>query len=110
MAREIPERLLIDRISVQRPVQSFVPGTKKPIFDYQTVATGVKARFNPVSTKLDRNVLGQVPRKAYRLFLNEPVVNENDEVVWEATGQKFTVTQVRALFGHHYEAEVFQSD
>lgn len=100
----------MDRITIRKPIQSFVPGTKKPVFEYQTVATGVKARFNPASTKLDRNVLGQVPRKAYRLFLNEPVLNENDEVVWEATGRKFTVTQVRALFGHHFEAEAIERD
>ena len=109
MARHIPERLLIDRITIKRPVQSFVPGTKKPVFEHQTIATNVKARFNPFSTKLDRNVLGQVPRKAYRLFLNEALVSENDEIVWEGKGQTFLVTQVRVIFDHHLEAEVIEA-
>lgn len=110
MERKLPDRLLVDRITVRRPVQSFVSGTKKPVFRYETVATNVKARFNPVSTKLDRNVIGQVPRKGYRLFVNEAVVNENDEVIWEATNRRFLVTQVRHLFGHHDEAEVTERD
>lgn len=38
--------------------------------------------------------------------MNEPVLSENDEVIWEGTGQRFVVTQVRDLFGHHIEAQV----
>ena len=104
MARQIQERLLTDRITVRKPFQSVVPGTKKPVFEYRTFTQGIKARFNPVSTALDRNVLGKTPKRTVRLFLNEPVLSENDEVIWEGPGQRFIVTQVKYLFGHHVEA------
>lgn len=106
MAQQIPDRLLVDRITIRKPVQTFVPGTKKPVFEYQTVTTGVKARFNPASTSLNRNVFGQVPTKVFRLFLNEPILSENDEIVWEGTGQTFLVTQGRNFFGRHFEVQV----
>ena len=106
MGRQLPERLLVDRITVQRPVQAFVAGTKKPVFHYETVSTGIKVRFNPASTTLNRNVLGQVPKKSYRLFLNDAALKENDEIIWEGTGDKFRVTQVRAVLGHHFEVNV----
>ncbi len=102
--KQVPERLLVDRITVRKPVQSFVPGTKKPVFEYRTMTQGVKARFNPASTASERGVLGQVPKRSYRLFLNEPVLSENDEIIWEGVGQKFAVTQVKYMFGHHVEA------
>jgi len=104
--RQVPERLLVDRITVRKSIQSFVPGTKKPVFEYRTITQGLKARFNPASTTLNRNVVGQVAKKSYRLFLNEPVLNENDEVVWEGTERTFLVTQVKYMFGHHVEAVV----
>jgi len=104
--RQVPDRLLVDRITVRKSIQSFLPGTKKPVFEYRTITQGLKARFNPASTTLNRNVVGQVPKKSYRLFLNEPVVSENDEVVWEGTDRTFLVTQVKYMFGHHVEAVV----
>ena len=104
--RQIQERLLVDRITVRKPVQSFVPGTKKPVFEYRTITQGVKARFNPAGTVIDTNILGQLPKKSYRLFLNDPVLSENDEIIWEGTGDKFIVIQVKFMFGHHVEAIV----
>ena len=66
MTRGIADRLLPDRITIRKPVQSMVPGSRRPVFEYQAVATGVKARFNPASTALQRNTVGQVPRKGFR--------------------------------------------
>ncbi len=109
MSRRLPDRLLTDRITIRKPVQNFVPGTKKPVFEHQIVATGVKARFNPASTALDRNVLGQTPKKSMRLFLNlqdlsPDGLKENFEVMNEETGESFVVTEAKNFFGHHMEA------
>jgi len=114
MTPSIPERLLADRITIRKPVQSFVEGTKRPVFEHQVIATNVKARFNPGSTGLDRNVLGQTPRRSARVFINPedlPVdgIKENYEVTNDATGESFVVTQVKNLFGHHLEAELSET-
>lgn len=102
----LEERLLPDRITIRKPVQSFVSGTKKPVFDYQVIAAGVAARFNPQSTSLQRNVMGQTAKKRYELFLNVMELLENYEIVREATGEVFLVTEVKNLFGHHLEVLV----
>ena len=44
---KIPDRLLTERVSIRRAVQSLAPSTKRPVFHYETIATGVQARFNP---------------------------------------------------------------
>lgn len=75
------------------------------MFEYQSIATNIPVRFNPAGTKVDHNVMGMTPRKSFRLFLNSPLLNENDEIIWEADGRRFRVTQVRSFFGHHYEAQ-----
>jgi len=104
MSRSIPNRLLPDRITIRKPVQSMVPSSRRPVFEFQTVATGVKARFNPASTAIQRNTLGQVPRKGFRLFLNATEIAENYEVVNDADGKAYIVTEVKNIFNHHMEA------
>ncbi len=104
MSRGISERLLVDRITIRKPVQSMVPASRRPVFEYQTIATGVKARFNPASTALQRNTLGQVPRKGFRLFLNPTELAENYEVLNEADGEVYVVVEVKNFFDHHLEA------
>lgn len=106
MITHLPERLLTDSITIRKPAQSFVPSTKRPVFKFNVVQTGVKARFNPASTTLNRNVLGQTPKKSLRLFLNPIDLKENDEVIDENTGDVFVVTEVKDFFGHHMEAFV----
>lgn len=104
MSRAIPERLLPDRITVRKPVQSMAPASRRPVFEYQTIATGVKARFNPVSTGINQNVLGRTAKKSFRLFLNPTELLENYEVVRESDSEVFVVTEVKNFFGHHLEA------
>jgi hypothetical protein len=106
MITHLPERLLSDSVTIRRSVQSFVASTKRPVFQFQVVQTGVKARFNPASTSLNRNVLGQTPKKAFRLFLNPIDLKENDEVIDESTGEVFVVTEAKNFFGHHMEVFV----
>lgn len=100
---------MTDRITIRKPVQRFVAGTKRPVFKHEVIASNVKARFNPGSTVLDRNVLGQTPKHAVRLFVNLSVLpndglKENYEVVNEATGEEYIVTEVKNLFDHHLES------
>lgn len=109
--RALPERLLVDRITIRKPVQSFVPGTKRPVFEHVVAGTNIKARFNPASTGLDRNVLGQTPKRSARLFVNLddlPVdgLKENFEIVNEVSGAEFIVTEVKNIFAHHLEADL----
>ncbi|MBI2069453.1 MAG: hypothetical protein HYT79_02545 [Elusimicrobia bacterium] len=106
MSRKISERLLTERVTIKRPVQSLVPSTRRPVFQFQTIATAVKARLNPASTALNRNVLGQIPKRAFKLFLNPVDLKENDEVIRESDGEVFVVTEVKNLFGHHIEASI----
>ncbi len=95
-----------DRITIRKSVQSFVPATRKPVFEFQTSATGVKSRFDPASTAQNRNVLGQTPKKSFKIFLNSVDLKENDEVIRESDGEVFVVTEVKDIFGHHLEAVV----
>ncbi|MCG3204331.1 MAG: hypothetical protein KCHDKBKB_01046 [Elusimicrobia bacterium] len=109
--RALPVRLLMDRITIKKPVQSFVSGTKRPVFEHVVVGTNVKARFNPGSTGLDRNVLGQTPKRSFRLFANvadlpAEGLKENYEVTNEATGAEFVVTEVKSIFDHHIEVDL----
>ena len=103
--RRLPERLLIDLVTIRRPAQTAVPGTKRPVFERQVVAQGVRARINPAGTSMSRNVLGQTAKRSMRLFMNPPAdVRENDEVVRESDGRVFVVTEVKDFFGGHLEA------
>jgi hypothetical protein len=109
MARSIPERLMTERVTVRRPVQSFISGTKRPVFEHEVIATNVRARMNPGSTALERNVLGQTPRQGARVFINlkdlpPGGLKENYEVTNEITGETFVVTEVKNFFDHHFEA------
>ena len=102
----IPNRLLTDRITIRKPVQSLVPSSRRPVFEYQTTAAGVRARFNPSNTALSRNVLGQTPKRSFKIFLNPVELKENYEVVRESDGEVYVVTEVRNLFNHHLEAAI----
>jgi hypothetical protein len=103
--RRFPERLLVDLVTIRRPVQTAVAGTKRPVFERQIVAEGVRARINPAGTNMSRNVLGQTPKRSIRLFVNPPVdLRENDEVVRASDGRVFIVTEVKDFFGAHLEA------
>ena len=102
----LPENLLTDRITIRKPVQSFVAGTKRPVFEFQVLETGVKARFAPQSTALNRNGLGQNPNQNELIFLNVTDISENYEVVRESTGKEYVVKEVKNFFGHHLEARV----
>ncbi|HAM34559.1 MAG TPA: hypothetical protein DEB40_03390 [Elusimicrobia bacterium] len=101
-------RLLTDTITIKKPVQTFAPATKQPVFEYQLVAEHVKARFNPVNTDLkpEGGLLGRIPKKRFKLFLNPTELKENYEVIDEATGRVHVVTEVKDYFGHHMEASV----
>ena len=114
MSQKLPDRLLKDRITIRKPVQSFVAGTKKPVFSHQVIATSVKARFNPAGTALDRNVLGQTPKRGARLFVNvddlpSDGLKENFEVVNESTGEGYVVTESKNFFGHHLEVALSET-
>jgi len=100
----IEKRLLNETITIRKPVQRFVTGTKQPVFDYEVIATGVKARFNPGGTASNRNVLGQTPKRSFRLFLNTTELKENYEVIRESDDEVFTVTEVKNFWDHHLEA------
>lgn len=100
----IEKRLLNETITIRKPVQRFITGTKQPVFDYEVIATGVKARFNPGGTATSRNVLGQTPKGSFRLFLNPAELKANYEVVRESDGQAFLVTDVKNFWNHHLEA------
>jgi hypothetical protein len=100
----IEKRLLTETVTIRKPVQQFVSGTKQPVFSYETVATGVKARFNPGGTTANRNVLGQTPKGSFRLFLNPTELKVNYEVVRESDGEVFLVTDVKNFWNHHLEA------
>lgn len=114
MSKKFPDRLLTDRITIRKPAQSFVAGTKKPVFEHQIIATNVKARFNPASTGLDRNVLGQTPKRSARLFVNladlpPEGLKENFEVVNEVTGENYVVTEAKNFFDHHMEVALSET-
>ena len=108
MSSHIDKRLLTDSITVKKPVQTFVPATKQPVFEYQLVAEHVRARFNPINTdlKAEGSVLGRVPKKRFKLFLNPSDLKENYEVTDEANGRVYVVIEVRDFFGHHLESVV----
>jgi hypothetical protein len=100
----IEKRLLNEAITIRKPVQHFVTGTKQPVFDYEVIATGVKARFNPGGTASSRNVLGQTPKRSFRLFLNTTELKANYEVIRESDNETFVATDVKNFWGHHMEA------
>ena len=106
MGRVIEDRLLPDRITIRKPVQTAVPGTKRPVYEFQVIATGIKARFNPDSTAMEKDVLGQVPKKRYQLFLNVAELLENYQVIKEDTGEVFRVLEILNLYNHHLEVSV----
>jgi hypothetical protein len=100
----IEKRLLNETVTIRKPVQRFVSGTKQPVFEYEVVVTGIKARFNPGSATSSRNVLGQTPKRTFRLFLNPAPLKENYEVIRESDGVVFIASDVKNYWDHHMEA------
>ena len=105
----IPERLLPDRVTIRRPVQSMATGTKRPIFSYQVLAGNVPARFDPAASSIPETVLGKTPRKGFTLYLNPVELKENYEVVDEVSGQIYVVLEAKNFFGHHLEARLAEA-
>jgi hypothetical protein len=106
MSCGIPDRLLPDRISIRKPVQSMATGTKRPVFSYQTLASGVPARFDPAAVSVPDTVLGKTPRKGFTLFLNPVELKENYEVVDDVSGQIYVVVESKDFHGHHLEVRL----
>lgn len=100
----IENRLLNETITIRKPIQRFVQGTKQPVFEYQTIATGVRARFNPGGSPSLRNVFGQTPKDTFRLFCNPTDLKENYEVIRESDSKGFIATDVKNFWNHHIEA------
>lgn len=98
----IEERLLTDLVTIRKPVQTFSAG-KMPVLEYQTILTDVKVRFEPLSTSEHRVILGNVPKKIFRVFTNPVDIRENYELIRQSDNAKFLVTDVKNFFGHHIE-------
>lgn len=103
MTCQLPENLLTDLITIKRSVQSYVSGTKRPVFEFQVLASGIKSWFVPQSTALNRNVLGQNANPSFLIFLNLTDITENDEVVRESSGKEYVIKEVKDFFSHHLE-------
>lgn len=102
----IDARLLPDSITIRKPVQSFAPGSKQPVFAYVDVAGSVPCRFDPKGITTVRDVMGKVPKRAFLVFLNETDISENYEVLRESDGELFLVIERKDYFGHHLEIVV----
>jgi len=102
----IEHRLLNETVTIRKPVQHFVAGTRQPVFEFVVVSTGVKARFNPGGAASSTNHLGKTPKKLFRLFLNTTELKENYEVIRESDNEPFLVTDVKNFWGHHLEASI----
>ena len=100
----VSSSLLIHTVTLTRPVRSYAGGTKQPLVTETVQATGIRARLEPLSGRLQETVLGRIPSATHRLFTNRLDVKENDLVTDEATGQRYVVHQVSNFFGHHLEA------
>lgn len=100
----VPGSLLIQAVALTRPVRSYASGTKQPIVTETLQATGIRARIEPLSGRLQETVLGRMPTATHRLFTNRLDVKANDLITEEATGQKYVVHEVSNFFGHHLEA------
>jgi len=100
----VPGSLLIQTVTLTRPVRSYASGTKQPIVTETLQATGIRARLEPLSGRLQETVLGRLPSATHRLFTNRQDIRANDLITDEATGQKYVVHEVSNFFGHHVEA------
>jgi hypothetical protein len=100
----LPGSLLIQAVTLTRPVHSYASGTKQPIVTETQQAAGIRARIEPLSGRLQETVLGRIPSATHRLFTNRLDVRANDLITEEATGQKYVVHEVSNFFGHHIEA------
>jgi len=100
----LPGSLLIQAVTLTRPVRSYASGTKQPIVTEMPQATGIRARIEPLSGRLQETVLGRIPSATHRLFTSRQDVRANDLITDEATGQTYVVHEVSNFFGHHIEA------
>lgn len=99
----LPAHLLIHSATIRKPVQSFAPGTKQPVFEYQDVATGVPCRFDPRPTVERRNVLGDVPKPGWTVFLNPTEVDANYLLLKEDDQTLYLVTSRKDFFDLYIE-------
>lgn len=102
----IQNSLLTDSITIRKPVQTFAPGTKQPVFDYEDIANGIPCRFDPKVVSILRDVLGKVPKRSFLVFLNPTEIDENYEVLRESDGELFLVVESKDYYGHHLEVLV----
>ena len=100
----VPGSLLIQAVTLTRPVRSYASGTKQPLVTETVQATGIRARLEPLSGRLQETVLGRIPSATHRFFTNRLDVKANDLIQDEASGQKYVVHEVSHFFGHHLEA------
>jgi len=108
MAQGLPNSLLIDSVTILRPVRSMATGTKQPIVTETVQATGVRVRIEPLSGGVRETVMGRLPEATHRLFTNSQDVKVND--VLQLGVQKFVVREVGDFFGHHLEAILEQKN
>jgi len=108
MAQGLPNSLLIDSVTILRPVRSMAAGTKQPIVTETVQATGVRVRIEPLSGGVRETVLGQLPEATHRLFTNSQDVKVNDII--QRGAQKFLVREVGDFFDHHLEAILEQKN
>jgi len=100
----LPGSVLIQAVTLTRPVHSYASGTKQPIVTETVQAAGIRARIEPLSGRLQETVLGRIPMATHRLFMNRTDVLVSDLITDEASGQKYVVHEVSNFFGHHIEA------
>ncbi|MDP3760921.1 MAG: hypothetical protein Q8R01_10445 [Ramlibacter sp.] len=100
----LPGSVLIQAVTLTRPVHSYASGTKQPIVTETLQATGIRTRIEPLSGRLQETVLGRIPSATHRLFTNRLDVRANDLITEETSGQTYVVHEVSNFFGHHIEA------
>lgn len=98
----IENRLFNELITIRKPVQ-VMSENKVPTIDWQTIESNIKARFEPLNNTFNRNVLGNVAKQSYRVFMNLTEIKPNYEVIRQSDNAKFIVTDVKDFFGHHIE-------
>ena len=82
-----------------------VGGTKQPKVTYQTVATNVKCRIEPVSGDLTNTILGRIHDATHRMFINANVQIEPNYLIIDADDHEYLVQEVQDAAGaaHHNE-------
>jgi len=95
-------RLFNELITIRKPVQ-LISESKSPVIEYQTTAVDIKARFEPLNTLFNRNVLGNTAKQTFRVFINSIEIKPNYEIIRQSDGMKFSVLEIKNFFEHHTE-------